>query len=673
MPLRATLLCALILGFAAPASAALTPAWQVVVSSATEDAYMVLDATGRPRVLFRTLSGAWGYTAYTSGGEVLATGYLGSIFGDSLNRRVFQAAPDPVGGGVACGWSHALPVVGFIPDTDAYIARFSDVASPTWAHSLDLGSGFCGLQAYTDCASNATSVFALGTASPPVLPPTPSCPFLPSNFGGFVTRWDVSSGSFGGQKQFRPSFGDATYTAIATSATAVYLGGTRGGSGVLDRYDENLNLVWSATLPPSESLKAIVAPSSGPVVVLAARVYRFTPEGAFVSASAPVHMAETDALAVATNGTAYVGGRSSGANSRAALASVAPDGVVIEEYKDATETHAIKSVAAHGGAVYATLERTGSIVHLMKFSSSGTASGNLSIKEDTDHQIVEVGTALTLPLTALIRDASSAPASGVTATFSVVPGSGGVVSQLSPASGPNGEIQANFTLGTLPLEYKIDCACPTCGPSGSSVTFRACGKLPVPDMNQGDSPWADDPYDDWCRVAVSSKGVTCDTSNPPVGAVAYKIRSKGCALSAMADVINYYRDNYGLSYASTTPRDLNQYLRDNSSYREGNVRFDDVEDYSVGQSRRLCYQGRRDLSDTPHQTLLEQIDRDLERGNPVILRVTSTSNPAHFVVAIGKCGAVYLVSDPGSDRSRIPAGQITGIRQFHLSTGSSCP
>jgi hypothetical protein len=227
-------------------------------------------------------------------------------------------------------------------------------------------------------------------------------------------------------------------------------------------------------------------------------------------------------------------------------------------------------------------------------------------------------------------------------------------------------------LGNIPAEYGVTATCNSCEPSANSVTFTCCGKLTNTDFKQYDVAWDTHPYDDRCHLIGSTIPFNCNPQSPPANSIPFTIRQRGCAMSAMADVLNYYHDRYALNYATTTPRALNQYLRDNAGFDNGNVNFYQVEDYTTSE-RTVCYSGKTNLPRTTLTALRNRIDANLAQGNPVILRVPSATNPSHFVVAIGKCAGDYLIADPGQNRATISPSQIQGIRTFSLVMGSVCP
>ena len=81
--------------------------------------------------------------------------------------------------------------------------------------------------------------------------------------------------------------------------------------------------------------------------------------------------------------------------------------------------------------------------------------------------------------------------------------------------------------------------------------------------------------------------------------------------------------------------------------------------------KNICINNRNCNPIVTRSDLIEDINTDLSNSNPVIIRV-----PGHFVLVIGKCGAKYVVSDPGSSHTGLydPNGdrKLIGIRQFKL-------
>ena len=239
-------------------------------------------------------------------------------------------------------------------------------------------------------------------------------------------------------------------------------------------------------------------------------------------------------------------------------------------------------------------------------------------------------------------------------------------------------------LGDIPAEYGVMATCPDCIPSASTVTFKCCGKLKNDDFKQFDNRWKTKSYDTICSTFpayMKNRPVySCDDpifNNKQYTQYKFSIRAKGCGLSVLATVINYYKEAYNLPVSSTTPSTLNTYLNDNKGYgigkkNKGAVWFTKVLSFS---NSYLGFSGATNIcrntakikcrKEVTRNDLIEIINKDLSNNNPVIIRVYG-----HFMLVIGKCGSKYIVSDSGSSHTGLydPNGnrKLIGIRQFKL-------
>lgn len=282
------------------------------------------------------------------------------------------------------------------------------------------------------------------------------------------------------------------------------------------------------------------------------------------------------------------------------------------------------------------------------------------------------------PLVSLVNIfGATNPAAGIGVDFTISTFPAGAegfsLSKSSEAANAQGLADVLLKLGNIPAEYGVTATCNSCEASASSVTFTCCGKLTNTDFKQYDVAWSTHSYDGRCHLIGSTVPFNCNPQSPPPNSVPFTIRQRGCAMTAMADVLNYYHDRYALAYATTTPLALNQYLRNNNGFDNGNVRFEKIADYTVSAGKTVCLSGRSNFIALSASTR-KKIDNNLADGNPVILKVPSDNNPSHFVVAVGKCEGSYLVADPGSSiRTRIDPASIRGIREFALVDGGVCP
>jgi hypothetical protein len=312
----------------------------------------------------------------------------------------------------------------------------------------------------------------------------------------------------------------------------------------------------------------------------------------------------------------------------------------------------------------------------MKYSAVAVTVPHFISKSAGENQIVTTG-GMTQPLVGLVNDDKGNAAGNIGLTFMISTFPAGAAGQeltkSSETTSAQGLADVQLKLGNIPAEYGVTATCASCEPSASSVTFTCCGKLPNDDFKQFDVVWSTHSYDDRCHLIGSAAPFNCNPQSPPPNSIPFTIRQRGCAMSVMADVLNYYHDRYALTYATTTPLALNQYLRDNAGFDNGDVDFRRIWNYT-SSLRTVCYTGKAELSNTTTLNILRnRIDANLAQGNPVILRVPSAINPSHFVVAIGKCAGDYLISDPGHNRATISPSQIHGIRTFSLVMGSVCP
>ncbi len=107
--------------------------------------------------------------------------------------------------------------------------------------------------------------------------------------------------------------------------------------------------------------------------------------------------------------------------------------------------------------------------------------------------------------------------------------------------------------------------------------------------------------------------------------------SAGCAVSSAAMILA----SYGVD---TDPRRLNEFLNSRDGFTpEAWLKWEVAAELSPDKVRFV-------YEDLPSYQL---IDENLERGNPVIVRIRYDSGITHFVVIRGKEGHDYLINDPG--------------------------
>ena len=147
-------------------------------------------------------------------------------------------------------------------------------------------------------------------------------------------------------------------------------------------------------------------------------------------------------------------------------------------------------------------------------------------------------------------------------------------------------------------------------PSAGGLYFFSRLVLPVQRFAQDDPRWADD----------------------ELGPASSTMGEEGCAVSSAAMVLAFYGQD-------VDPGRLNAFLTNCGGYTpEGWLYWEKAADFHPGLVRHA-------YEDLPSYFL---IDSNLERGNPVIVRIHLANGVTHFVVIAGKDGFDYLIQDPAS-------------------------
>jgi Peptidase C39 family len=147
-------------------------------------------------------------------------------------------------------------------------------------------------------------------------------------------------------------------------------------------------------------------------------------------------------------------------------------------------------------------------------------------------------------------------------------------------------------------------------PSAGGLYFFSRLVLPVQRFAQDDPRWADD----------------------ELGPASSTMGEEGCAVSSAAMVLAFYGQD-------VDPGRLNAFLTNCGGYTpQGWLYWEKAADFHPGLVRHA-------YEDLPSYFL---IDSNLERGNPVIVRIHLANGITHFVVIAGKDGFDYLIQDPAS-------------------------
>ncbi len=185
----------------------------------------------------------------------------------------------------------------------------------------------------------------------------------------------------------------------------------------------------------------------------------------------------------------------------------------------------------------------------------------------------------------------------------------------------------------------------------------SCDLEGVPLLKQGCGQSANCPY-----VSCPSAPWSCDLYGN-YSTYPNTISMWGCYLTSCAMLINYQASVQGVAF-STTPSDLNAWLKQNNGYdSDSNVNPDAVAKYARQYGVSLWYDGP--LAGV-HDDVVASY---LCAGNPVLMEVLHGSYP-HFVLATGQTVVnginAFRINDPGYPNSTLAGYGFTyqGIRKF---------
>ncbi|MBU4444290.1 hypothetical protein KJ656_04295, partial [bacterium] len=182
---------------------------------------------------------------------------------------------------------------------------------------------------------------------------------------------------------------------------------------------------------------------------------------------------------------------------------------------------------------------------------------------------------------------------------------------------------------------------------GASTT--TCVGFPNDDFKQSDTRWATHPYNTQTPTYTKTIG------------------RAGCALSALATLVNYYSETFPeLNISMTNPKILNdivehQIVPKTNGFYNHDIKFTVIESTNVSNAQIILngtYNYSPPLNSITKSELRNIIDSDLNENLPIIVRVyrswinPNTNNKEewhHFVLIVGKCGDKYIMSDPGSN------------------------
>jgi len=114
------------------------------------------------------------------------------------------------------------------------------------------------------------------------------------------------------------------------------------------------------------------------------------------------------------------------------------------------------------------------------------------------------------------------------------------------------------------------------------------------------------------------------------------IRRKGCLITCIAMILDYYIPNF------TDPGIFNEWLITNNGCDSNTC------DYIWNMKSAENYTGGLITKDKSINYFdYKRVDDNLKNGFPVIVRVLNNKGTYHWIVIIGKENGVYLINDPG--------------------------
>jgi len=126
-----------------------------------------------------------------------------------------------------------------------------------------------------------------------------------------------------------------------------------------------------------------------------------------------------------------------------------------------------------------------------------------------------------------------------------------------------------------------------------------------------------------------------------------KIKDKGCVLTSIVNLINFYKSN------TTTPLKFNDLLKNNTGYDNGNIVWGVVASTSNGVIKWVRGNDSEELeikkspfSKKSENVLKDDIDTQLKKGFPVLARVKNAPDSHWVLVISSKCGDTWQIRDP---------------------------
>jgi hypothetical protein len=187
---------------------------------------------------------------------------------------------------------------------------------------------------------------------------------------------------------------------------------------------------------------------------------------------------------------------------------------------------------------------------------------------------------------------------------------------------------------------------------------QSCEVVSVPLYKQSTGTWANDPYggtttNPW-RFDDDNDGLYDEGGSDTPETIA----KWGCALSSAAMLVSYHGNQQ--NGFTTTPQELNDWLKANSGYSGGSVKWPSVAQYARANGVDLYhYSGWG-----PDEGVVNGF---LCNSSPIILNTNSSPYiNGHFVVATGQADpGAWDINDPGGfDLAQLGTNSYLGYRKF---------
>lgn len=415
-------------------------------------------------------------------------------------------------------------------------------------------------------------------------------------------------------------------------------------------------------------------------------------DGAGFKAIRPYPAFVITSLATDTDGTIYAGGISRTTSRHGVIKVDVADASVWTPEMLSLESG--RSLSIPWSPSVGTLDlasQAGGATFLSRYAPGGSNFRGIVALTPSD-QFAPTGTPMLTPLEFGVQDNSTIPPlpqGNVEVNYSIT--------QHAPPSGRSSAVfhssetttnsitglaRVGLTVGYLPLEYSVSANCPSCQVPFDTAAIQVCGKISTRmfrnnvDSNlAGEEPWTTQQLDNHRTYNVPGDLSRFGT-----------IQFKGCALTAMTMLLNIFRERYGLTYSASTPFTLNEFWKINDTEHygfaeaiddplrnlirqsDGGINFRRATARFTKRAVRFIDEYRVETSNI--DTVMAKVDESLDRGDPAILQIESSTDAGHYMPIVGRCGRKYSVLDSNINTNHTvvdldnPTVTILGARIF---------